>query len=102
VTKYGMSKLGYQSLEEDQSGYKYYSEKTNERIDAECMRIIKEEEEKCRELVKIHRGKIEEMSQVLLEKKTIEIGDILKVLGDRPFKVSEGFSRYAEEKLSGN
>lgn len=40
------------------------------------------------------------MSDVLLEKKTIEIGDILGVLGKRPFKLSESFNRYVEEKTS--
>lgn len=99
VTKYGMSNLGYVSLEEDQSGFKYYSEATNRRIDEECMRIIKEQEERCFALVNLHRDKIEQMSKVLLEKKTIEIGDIIGVLGKRPFKLSEGFNTYVEEKI---
>lgn len=63
------------------------------------MKILNEEENRCRSLVIKHKDLIEKLSNVLLEKKTIEITDILNVLGERPFKTSESFSRYVEEKI---
>jgi hypothetical protein len=40
------------------------------------------------------------MSKILLEKKTIEIDDIMSVLGPRPFELSEGFREYIKGKTN--
>lgn len=51
-------------------------------------------------MVVLHKEKIEKMSQILLQKKTIEIDDIVSVLGNRPFSTSDSFKKYLEEKSS--
>lgn len=97
VTKLGMTEeIGYISLEENQYGLKMYSDATNLKIDKECQRIISEATEKCRELVRLHRDKIQEMSDVLMVKKTIDLKVITNVLGERPFPLRENFKAYLE------
>lgn len=92
VTRLGMSdKLGLISLEINQFGAKPYSDHTNHLIDEECRRIVDEATQRCLQMVETHREKIEEMSNLLLEKETITLKDIVKVLGERPFPVRENF-----------
>lgn len=100
VTKLGMTeRLGYVALQENQYGMKQYSDKTSEQIDKECESIINEATEKCRELVKEHKMKITEMSELLIKKKTIDLKDITSVLGKRPFVQKEGFKAFLEASL---
>lgn len=100
VTKLGMNKkLGYVSLEENDQGYKIFSDKTNAEIDRECMGIIRRLSEKCREMVLKHRDKIQEMSDVLLEKESIDLKIIVGILGERPFGNSGSFEAYLKESL---
>ena len=37
------------------------------------------------------------MSDLLMEKKTIDLKDIIGILGERPFKTSKEFKSYLEE-----
>lgn len=100
VTKLGMSdKIGYLSLEENEFGVKSYSNVTNREIDEECQRIIHICTSKCMELVKTHKGKIENLSNILLEKETIDLNIITKVLGPRPFPPKASFKAYLEEAI---
>lgn len=97
VAQLGMtSKLGFVNLENNQYGIKKYSEHTNYLIDLECQRIIEEATEKCRQVVKLHKDKIERMSELLLKKKTIDLKDITEVLGKRPFEPKENFKAYLD------
>ena len=98
VTKLGMSeRLGYISLEINQYGIKPYSDKTNRIIDEECKRIIDECTSISIEMVKIHRDKIQKMSDLLLEKETIGLKDIISVLGERPFPLKANFKAILEQ-----
>lgn len=97
VTQLGMtSELGYVSLEANQYGIKSYSDYTNQKIDEECQKIIEEATDRCRLMVRKYKGKIQEMSDVLLEKKTIDLKIITQVLGPRPFPPKENFKAYLE------
>ena len=97
VTKLGMdAEVGYVSLEENEYGLKTYSDSTNLLIDQQCQKIVEEATLRCRQLVKKHRRKIQQMSDVLMEKKTIDLKDITSVLGERPFPLKENFKAYLE------
>lgn len=90
VTKLGMNEsLGYVSLEEGNYGIKPYSDKTNQQIDQQCALIIEEATERCRDLVRKYKDKIQMISDKLIEKKTIDLKDITDVLGPRPFEPKE-------------
>ena len=100
ITKLGMNKkLGYVSLKENEQGYKIFSEKTNSEIDKQCMEIIKKMTKKCRKMVLEHKSKIQQMSDVLLEKETIDLKIIVGILGQRKFENSNSFEAYLKESL---
>jgi len=44
-----------------------------------------------------HKEKIQALGDVLLEKETINLPDIVKVLGQRPYGMSETVTEYLEE-----
>lgn len=95
VTQLGMSpELANQSLETLPSGAKNYSEDTSRRIDEECNKIINHCVLRSREYVQLYRDKIVLLSDLLLEKKTITLRDIVKVLGPRPFPPKPEFEAY--------
>ena len=83
VTKLGMSNLGNISLRENEYNYKDFSDSTNRRIDQECQLILNSCNEKATELVRKHKESIDRLSELLLEKKTIDINDITLILGRR-------------------
>ena len=98
VTKVGMSeKVGYINFSENQYGIKTYSEKTNALIDEEIKYIIDECTRRTRELVKEKRQFIQELSDLLLEKETIDLKQIVGVLGERPFPAKSSYKAYLEE-----
>ena len=100
VTKLGMSdRLGYLSLEENEYGLKTYSDITNQDIDEECKRIIDTCSAKCLELVRLHKDKIQQLSDTLLEKETIDLNMITEILGPRPFPPKANFKAYLEEAV---
>lgn len=82
VTKYGMSDiLGPRTYNETEEmiflgkeihEQKDYSEKTAQIIDEEIHKIITDGQKKAKELLEKHRDKLEEITNVLLEKETIE------------------------------
>ena len=97
VTRFGMSdKLGHVSLEINQYGIKPYSDQTNRVIDEECKLIIDACTAKSLEMVELHKSKIQKMSEVLLEKDTISLKDIIAVLGERPFEIKANFKAVLE------
>lgn len=44
-----------------------------------------------------HKEKIQALGDTLLEKETIGLPDIIKVLGDRPYGMNETMTEYLEE-----
>lgn len=98
VTKLGMSqRIGQVAYSENDYGVKNYSEAKNREIDLECRVIIDRCAARCRQMVHEHRDKIERLSEVLLEKETIDLRVIREVLGDRPFPSKSNFREYLQE-----
>jgi hypothetical protein len=48
-------------------------------------------------LVKERRSEIQALSDLLLEKETIDLKQIVSVLGERPFEAKENYKAYLEE-----
>ena len=91
VTQWGMSeRLGPRTfgrrdsmvfLGRDIAEQRDYSERTAEEIDEEVRRIVEEAHERCREVLREHRGKLDELAEALIEVETLEGDDLLRVLG---------------------
>jgi len=79
VTKYGMTeKFGPVFLEATEEDYmlqrKYYSEQTGKEVDDEIRKIITEQYSRAKNILLDNRDKLEEVTNILLEKETI-MGD---------------------------
>ncbi|MGL4563009.1 MAG: ATP-dependent zinc metalloprotease FtsH [Brevinema sp.] len=83
--QYGESE-GPVFLAKDLSSRKTYSEKTHEAIDHEIKRIITTGYERALELLQVHKEKLIDLAEVLLEKETISATEVTEILGnvDRP------------------
>jgi len=90
-------KIGYVNYSENEYNMKVYSDATNRIIDEEVKRIIDECTVITRAMVKKHRADIQGLSDLLLEKETIDLTQITKVLGKRPFAPKSTFKAYLEE-----
>ena len=98
VTEYGMSSLGYRVFSTSKDSFnKTYSEEMDMKIDNEVQKIINECIEKTREIVNKYKSEIEKISEELLKKDTIDILDIIGLIGDRPFKMPPSIHAYIEE-----
>ena len=98
VEKLGMSpRIGNVVFGQNQYGIRNYSDETTQEIDEECAFIIEQCTDRCRKLIKEHRSKIENLSNELLQKKTIDLKDITRILGPRPFAPKPGFEAYLAE-----
>lgn len=93
------NELGYRHFEEG-GVVKHYSQDTYAQIDRAINEIIKEAQIRAKALVREKKGEIEKLSQALLEKETLDLNEIVKVLGERPFEVSENFREYLKVKNS--
>lgn len=60
------------------------SEKTAELIDAEVRRIVDEATERCRKILKKHKGQLEQLAQALLEHETLNGEEIQDLLAGKP------------------
>ncbi len=100
VTEYGMTeKFGPLTFEKERrpmfldlglpQGSKEYSEETAREIDQEVKRLIDAAYKKVQEMLKANQDKLKHLAAVLLEKETVEGGDIRKILG-LPEKKGEG------------
>jgi len=98
ITKFGMSeKIGFLGFAEDQY-VKKVSEKTAKDIDDEIKNIIDVCTVRTRELVRKYKTEIEKLSGALLEKETLDLNNIVKILGERPFPPKSNFKAYLEHK----
>ncbi len=102
VTKYGMSKLGLRfisnnSNEDSISTTKPYSEKYEERIDEEVKSILEKCYKTAKDIVVDNKDRVINMSEELLSKETLDLGDIIRILGDRPFPMEEFMKDYLSE-----
>ncbi|WP_250433894.1 ATP-dependent zinc metalloprotease FtsH [Hanstruepera flava] len=95
VTIYGLSdKVGnltyYDSSGQNEYGFtKPYSEQTAELIDKEISDIIEEQYQRAVNLLELHKDKLTQLAEVLLEKEVIFKDNLEKIFGKRPFDKSE-------------
>ena len=100
VTVCGMTEeLGALNVPTDLFDKSVASQKNQEKVDVLISQIIQESAEKCRALVREHRSKIQELSDELLQRNTLDLQDIQKILGERPFKYKKEFQKYLEASL---
>ncbi|CAH8264088.1 unnamed protein product [Arabidopsis lyrata] len=93
VAVYGFSdKVGLLSFPPRDDGYDFskpYSNKTGAIIDEEVREWVAKAYERTVELVEEHKVKVAQIAELLLEKEVLHQDDLLKVLGERPFKSAE-------------
>jgi cell division protease FtsH len=63
-----------------------YSDKTAEEIDEEIKRLIMEAENRARAVIVKHKSKLEHLVAALVEKETVEEGEIRMILGEELYK----------------
>lgn len=100
VQTYGMTGnvglVGYGSMGGD--GFsKPYSDETNWEIDEEVRAIVKEQYRLTKELLLEKRDMVQQLGDLLMEKETINLTDIIGVLGTRPAGMSETMKEYLHE-----
>jgi cell division protease FtsH len=92
VTVYGLSdKIGnityYDSSGQSEYGFtKPYSEQTAELIDKEISDIIETQYQRAVALLEVHRDKLTELAEVLLDKEVIFKDNLEKIFGKSPFE----------------
>ena len=72
-------------------------------LDEEIKSVVDSCYAEMHELLESKRDKIEALAEELLLKETLNLPQIIKVLGDRPFPLSESIKRYLgelEERLA--
>ncbi|CAH8282428.1 unnamed protein product [Eruca vesicaria subsp. sativa] len=93
VAVYGFSdKVGLLSFPPRDDGYEFskpYSNKTGAIIDEEVREWVAKAYEKTVELIEEHKEQVAVIAELLLEKEVLHQEDLLKVLGERPFKYAE-------------
>ena len=101
VQTYGMTNniglVGYGSMMGEDSFNKPYSDQTNWEIDEEIRKIVKEQYQKTKELLNEKKDLVEKLGERLLEKETINLPDIIDVLGERPYGMNETMKEYLVE-----
>lgn len=89
IALYGMNKavgpFSFKDLQNEYSIKQPYSESTAKIIDDEALKFINACYERTRELLEIHREKIDEIAKELLEKEILYKDDFIRILGERPF-----------------
>jgi AFG3 family protein len=103
VQTYGMTDkiglVGYGSMMGEDSFQKPYSDETNWEIDEEVRRIVKEQYQATRDLLLAKKELIGGLAALLVEKETVNLPDIMGVLGDRPYGMSEAAQDYLKEQM---
>lgn len=102
VAVYGFSdKVGLLSFPQREDAFemsKPYSSKTGALIDTEVREWVGKAYEKTVQLIKEHKEQVAEIAELLLEKEVLHQDDLVRVLGERPFKSSEvtNYDRFKE------
>ncbi|KAH7864440.1 hypothetical protein Vadar_029613 [Vaccinium darrowii] len=102
VAVYGFSeKVGLLSFPTEEDSYgmtKPYSSKTGEIIDREVREWVAKAYDHTTKLIDERKEQVAQIAELLLEKEVLYQDDLLKVLGERPFKSSE-MTNYDRFKL---
>lgn len=98
VTQYGMSSLGYRVFATSGESFnKTYSDEMDSKIDNEVQSIINECIDRTRETVRKYKDEISKISEELLKKDTIDVLDIMELIGDRPYPMPKSMQAYIDE-----
>lgn len=90
VSTYGFSeKVGLVSFPKDDGMSKPYSNQTASIIDGEVREWVGKAYEKTLQLIEQHKEHVAQVAELLLKKEVLHQDDLVKVLGERPFKSSE-------------
>lgn len=93
VAVYGFSdKVGLLSFPQRDEMFemsKPYSSKTGAIIDGEVREWVAKAYEHTVQLIKEHKEQVAKIAELLLEKEVLHQDDLVRVLGERPFKSSE-------------
>ncbi|XP_077238987.1 ATP-dependent zinc metalloprotease FTSH 8, mitochondrial-like [Tasmannia lanceolata] len=93
VAVYGFSdKVGLLSFPQREDSYemtKPYSSKTGAIIDTEVREWVNKAYARTLELIEEHKEQVAQIAELLLEKEVLHQDDLLRVLGERPFKSLE-------------
>ena len=91
--------VGYGSMGGEDSFQKPYSDETNWEIDEEVRRIVSEQYALTKELLTKHKDKMQALGDTLLEKETINLPQIIEILGERPYGLNESAEKYLTEMV---
>lgn len=96
VTQWGMSeKLGPLHFNNDENQlHKPFAEATGQTIDAEVRRIVDQAYKQCKDLLTAKKTEIGLVAEELLKKEMLTRDDLVRLLGPRPFKDKEEFTKY--------
>ncbi|ROW08828.1 hypothetical protein VMCG_02939 [Cytospora schulzeri] len=102
VTRWGMSEaLGPIAFEQDQNQFnKPFAEDTAMRIDAEVKRIVDAAYKQCKDLLTERKKEVGIVAEELLKKEMLTRDDMVRLLGARPFKDKEEFTKYFDGSRS--
>uniref|UniRef100_J3L5R0 AAA+ ATPase domain-containing protein n=1 Tax=Oryza brachyantha TaxID=4533 RepID=J3L5R0_ORYBR len=93
VAIYGFSeKVGLLSFPQREDGFEMsrpYSSQTASIIDTEVREWVAKAYETTVELIKKHKDQVAQIAELLLEKEVIHQDDLVRILGERPFKTLE-------------
>ncbi|KAK7257822.1 hypothetical protein RIF29_32071 [Crotalaria pallida] len=112
VAVYGFSdKVGLLSFPQREDSFgmsKPYSSKTSAIIDNEVREWVDKAYERTVQLIEEHKEQVAQIAELLLEKEVLHHDDLVRVLGERPFKSAEptnydrfkeGFQKDDDEKI---
>lgn len=96
VTHWGMSeKLGPIHFDQDKNQFnKPFAEDTAQKIDAEVRRIVDVAYKQCKDLLIEKQKEVAIVAEELLRKEMLTRDDMVRLLGPRPFKDKEEFTKY--------
>ncbi|KAJ2079703.1 AAA ATPase afg3 [Coemansia sp. RSA 988] len=104
IVQYGMNKrVGQVNFADPQGNEQYqkpYSEATAELIDVEVRKMISEAYTATLQLLTTKRAEVEKVAQLLLKKEVLGREDMLKLLGQRPFKDKVQYEEFILDKPS--
>jgi len=95
VMNYGMSSnLGLIGYYSEEGYHKPYSDATNELIDEEVKRIVDDCYARTKELAESKKDLVEKIAEELISKETLNLTDIVRILGERPFAMKDTLKEY--------
>ena len=60
-------------------------------------KIIDQSADRCRTIIKEKQEHIKKLAEALLEKETLDVIDLIEILGHRPYPLAESLSEYLKE-----